>query len=81
MNLKLLAAAAMFTAFSAPAFAANSYYVVQDSATKKCTVVHEKPMTATSVVVSPAGKVYTTESTAEAEMKLRYPLIHTHENV
>jgi hypothetical protein len=69
MNLKLLTAAAIITAFSAPAFAANSYYVVQDSTTKKCRVVHEKPTTTTSVVVSPTGKVYTTEDEAEAAMK------------
>jgi len=69
MNLKLLAASTIIAAFSDPAFAANSYYVVQDSTTKKCTVAHEKPMTTTSVVVSPAGKVYTTEADAEAAMK------------
>jgi hypothetical protein len=69
MNFKLLAATAMITAFSAPAFAADSYYVVQDSATKKCTIVQEKPTTTTSVLVSPMGKVYTTQTEAEAAMK------------
>lgn len=69
MNLKLLIVAGITTAFLAPAFAANSYYVVQDSTTKKCTVVHEKPTTTTSMVVGPTGKVYTTESEAEAAMK------------
>lgn len=69
MNAKLLVAAAMVTAFSSPAFAADTYYVVQDSTTKKCTVVSQKPTTSTSVVVGPTGKVYTTESEAEAAMK------------
>jgi hypothetical protein len=69
MNIKLLVAATMITAFSAPAFAADSYYVVQDSTTKKCTVVKEKPTTTTSVVVGPTGKVYTTEADADAAMK------------
>jgi uncharacterized membrane protein len=69
MNLKLLTAAAIITAFSAPAFAANSYYVVQDSTTKKCTVAHKKPTTTTSVLVGPTGKVYKTEADAKAAMK------------
>lgn len=45
MSAKLLVAAAMITAFSVPVFAADSYYVVQNSATKKCTVVNQKPTT------------------------------------
>lgn len=69
MNVKLLIAATMITAFSAPAFAADSYYVVQDSTSKKCTVVNQKPTTTTSVVVGPTGKVYATETEAEAAMK------------
>jgi hypothetical protein len=69
MNTKLLVVATMITAFTAPSFAADSYYVVQDKTTKKCTVVNQKPTTTTSVVVGPTGKVYTTETDAEAAIK------------
>jgi hypothetical protein len=69
MKMKFVLAAALITAFAAPSFATDSYYVVQDSATKKCTVVKQKPTSTTEVVVSPSGKVYTSESEAMAAMK------------
>ncbi|BEV43896.1 hypothetical protein [Afipia carboxidovorans] len=68
MNMKLLAFAALAAATATPALAA-SFYVVQDSATKKCTVVDTKPTVTTSVIVSPDGKVYTTKDEAEAAIK------------
>ena len=39
MKMKLIAAAALVAAFAMPAFAANEFYLVQDTATKKCSVV------------------------------------------
>jgi hypothetical protein len=42
MKLKTLIAAAVMTAVAAPAFA-QSFYVVQDVKTKKCTITETKP--------------------------------------
>ena len=56
-------------AFVAPALAADSYYVVQDAKTKKCTIVDKKPVDTTTTVVSPSGTVYKTRSEAETGMK------------
>jgi len=51
----------------APAMAAE-FYIVQDTATKKCTIVSQKPTTSTTVVVGD-GKVYTSQTEAEAAVK------------
>jgi hypothetical protein len=53
--------------FPAPAMAAE-FYVVQDTGTKRCTIVDKKPTVTTSVVVGD-GKVYTTRTEAETAMK------------
>jgi hypothetical protein len=68
MKTKLIAAAALVVAFTAPALA-QEFYVVQDTATKKCTIVEQKPTTTTMTVVTPAGTVYKTRTEAEAGMK------------
>jgi len=47
--------------------AAGEYYVVQDTATKKCTIVDKKPTTTTMVQVGPAG--FKTRTEAESGMK------------
>lgn len=47
---------------------AAEFYVVQDTATKKCTIVDKRPTTATTVIVGD-GKVFTTRTEAEAGMK------------
>lgn len=65
--MKIISAAALVVAFAAPAMA--DWYVVQDSATKKCTIVEQKPTSTTTTVVSPAGVVYKTRTEAEAGMK------------
>lgn len=39
MKMKFIAAAALVVAFAMPAFAANEFYLVQDTATKNCSVV------------------------------------------
>ena len=65
---KLLTAAAI-VALTVPAFGQTTYYVVQDTKTKRCSVVKEKPTTKTMVIVGDSGKVYTTESEAESAMR------------
>ncbi|MBB5054516.1 hypothetical protein HNQ36_004518 [Afipia massiliensis] len=47
---------------------ATEFYVVQDTSTKRCTIVDKKP-TATTTVVVGDGKVFTTRTEAEAGMK------------
>ena len=66
MKAKCLAGALLLVAFATPSLA-DSYYVVQDSATKKCTVVTQKPTTTTTVVGD--DKVYTNHTEAEGAMK------------
>jgi hypothetical protein len=67
MRMKLLVAAAGFAALATPALAAE-FYIVQDTATKRCTIVEQKPTTQTTVVVG-NGKTYTTRQEAEGAMK------------
>jgi uncharacterized membrane protein len=54
-------------AMSASAQVATEYYVVQDTATKKCTIVDKKPTTTTVVQVGPMP--FKSRSEAEAGMK------------
>ena len=65
---KVLIAAAL-VALAAPAFAQTEFYIVQDTATKKCTIVDQKPTVSTMTVVSPSGTVYKTRTEAETGMK------------
>jgi LysM repeat protein len=67
MKFKTLIAAAALTAFAAPAFA-QSFYVVQDVKTKKCTVTETKPAS-TDVTVVSGDTVYKTKAEAETGMK------------
>ncbi|WP_424631985.1 hypothetical protein [Bradyrhizobium sp. SYSU BS000235] len=46
---------------------ATEFYVVQDSSTKRCTIVDKKPTTTTTVVVG--NGVYKTRTEAETAMK------------
>lgn len=50
-----------------PAFAASEFYIVQDTATKKCSVVDKKPTTSTMVQVGTT--VYKTQADATTAMK------------
>jgi vancomycin permeability regulator SanA len=61
----VLAAVAVLVA--TPALA-QEFYVVQDTATKKCTIVQQKPTTTTTVVVG-GDKVFKTRTEAEAAVK------------
>jgi hypothetical protein len=47
--------------------ATGEFYVVQDAATKKCTIVDKKPTTTTMVQVGPAA--FKTRTEAESGMK------------
>ena len=50
-----------------PALAADTFYAVQDSTTKKCSIVEMKPAVATVTVVG--TNVYKTHAEAEIGMK------------
>jgi hypothetical protein len=67
--MKKLATLAMLVAFSAPALAADEFYVVQDVKTKKCTIVDKKPATTTETTIVGDGKVFKTRTEAETGMK------------
>jgi hypothetical protein len=69
MKTRLVVAAAMVASLAAPAFAADEFWVVQDSTTKKCTIVEQKPTVSTMTVVSPSSTVYKTKTEAETGMK------------
>jgi len=66
---RVLIIAATVAAFAAPAFAQSEFYVVQDTATKKCTIVDKNPTVTTQTVVTPSGTVYKSRAEAEAGMK------------
>lgn len=68
MTKTILTASLLAAAFTMPAFADESYYVVRDATTKKCTVVNEKPTTTTTTVTSD-GTVYKTKTEAENAVK------------
>ena len=66
---KLLMTAATIAALTAPALAQATFYVVQDTTTKRCTVVKERPTAKTMVIVGDSGKVYTTEAEAQSAIR------------
>ena len=68
MRKTLLIGALAFAASTiAQTAMAAEYYVVRDSATKKCTVVDSKPTTTTTTVVD--NGTYKTKTEAETGMK------------
>ena len=66
MKTKRVALAAVFAVLAVPASAAE-YYIVQDSSTKRCTIVEQRPTTTTSVVVGPG--MFATRTEAETSLK------------
>jgi hypothetical protein len=67
-QVKILMAGMLVVAFAMPALAADEFYVVQDSSTKKCTIVDKKPTTTTTVTqVGPV--TFKTRQEAETGMK------------
>ena len=67
MKFRVVFAAAALVGAATPALA-QTFYVVQDTTTKKCTIVETKPTTKTMVVVGD-GKVFTTRAEAESAVK------------
>ena len=65
--MRKLVIAAALAAVATPALAAE-FYIVQDTSTKRCTIVEQRPTTQTMVVVGD-GKVFTTRTEAESAMK------------
>ena len=71
MRMMILAAvAATFgvVTMAQTARAADEFWIVQDTSTKKCTIVDKKPTVTTMTVVSPSGTVYKTKAEAQAEL-------------
>jgi hypothetical protein len=67
MNVKYALCGVALAALVTPALAANEFYVVQDTATKKCSIVEQKPTVATITLVGTT--VYKTQAAAEIGMK------------
>jgi hypothetical protein len=68
-KLLLSGAVAAFAVTSAFAQTATEYYVVRDTATKKCTIVDKKPTTTTEVTQVGGTTVYKSRTEAESGMK------------
>jgi hypothetical protein len=68
--IKTVLAAAIAIGLALPAFAqVESYYVVQDVKTKKCTIMNKKPTATEYTTVGGDGVVYKTRVEAENAMK------------
>jgi hypothetical protein len=67
MSMKYALCGVALAALVTPALAANEFYVVQDTASQKCSVVEQKPTVATTKLVGTA--VYKTQTEAETAMK------------
>jgi hypothetical protein len=66
MKMTFIAVTALVASFAMPALAANEFYLVQDGASKKCSIVEAKPTVTTTTVV---GTVHKTRLEAETAMK------------
>jgi hypothetical protein len=68
--LKTVLAGAIALGFALPAFAqVDTFYVVQDVKTKKCTIMDKRPTATEYTVVGGDGVVYKTRVEAENAMK------------
>jgi hypothetical protein len=67
MRTKLLIAAVAVVAYATPSLAAE-FFIVQDSGTKRCHIVEQRPTTQTTTIVGP-GTAYTTHTEAETAMR------------
>jgi hypothetical protein len=63
---KLLIASVAIAAFATPALA--DFYVVQDSSSKHCSIVEQRPTTTTTTVIG-GNKVYKTRTEADNALK------------
>jgi len=69
---RFVTSAAIAVALALPsmaAFAQDSYYIVQDVKTKKCTILDKKPAATEYTTVGPDGVVYKSRTEAETAMK------------
>jgi hypothetical protein len=64
MNIKYVLCGVALAALVTPALAANEFYVVQDTATSKCSIVEQKPTAATMKLVGTTA--YKTQAEAAA---------------
>jgi len=72
MKLRIAVAGALVAAFALPvvAQAADEYYLVQDTKTKTCKIVDQKPASSGEwTMISPSGQIYKTKTEAESAMK------------
>jgi hypothetical protein len=72
MKLKIAVAGALVAGFVLPAVtqAADEYYLVQDTKTKTCKIVQEKPAGGGEwTMIGPQGQVYKTRTEAESALK------------
>jgi len=72
MKLKIAVAGALVAGFVLPAVAqtVDEYYLVQDTKTKTCKIVNEKPASSGEwTMISPEGRIYKSKSEAESAMK------------
>lgn len=67
MSIKYALCGIALAALATPALAASEFYVVQDTATMKCSVAEQKPTVATMKLVGTA--VYKTQAEADTAMK------------
>ena len=72
-TIKRLLFVAVALALATPAFSqpttVTEYYVVQDTGTKKCTIVEKKPTEATILPILQVGPAFKTRIEAESGMK------------
>jgi hypothetical protein len=67
MKTKLLVATVAIAAFASPALA--DFWIVQDSSTKRCTIVEQRPTTTTTTTIVGGDTVFKTRVEAENQMK------------
>ncbi len=66
MNIKYALCGVALAALVTPALAAGQFYVVQDTATKKCSIVEAKPTDSSMALVGTTS--YKTQAAAETGM-------------
>jgi hypothetical protein len=66
-DMKKILLGIVLLAMATPALAAE-FYIVQDSSTKKCTIVDKRPTVTTTTVVG-GDRIYTTREEATTAMK------------
>ena len=72
MKIKLALAAVCLCALAGPALAQQvgvGFYIVQDPATKRCTIVDQRPTTTTTTTIVGGDTVYKTRTEAETGLK------------